>query len=72
MLLAEPDEGVQLALARLRQNIQDSNDAGTRPYRLEFSVGTSRSMPDDDDSIHALVEMADEAMYEKRLRVGAA
>ena len=30
-------------------------------------------MPDDDESIHALVETADESMYEeKRLREGAA
>jgi len=73
VLLAEPDEGLQTALARLRQNVDDSNGAGTRPYRLEFSVGVARAMPDDDESIHALVEMADEAMYEeKRLREGAA
>jgi len=73
VLLAEPEEGIQMALARLRQNVDDSNDAGTRPYRLEFSVGVARAMPDDDESIHALVEMADEAMYEeKRLREGAA
>jgi diguanylate cyclase (GGDEF)-like protein len=73
VLLAEPDEGIQMALTRLRQNVDDSNDAGTRSYRLEFSVGIARTMPDDDESIHALVEMADEAMYEeKRLRVGAA
>jgi diguanylate cyclase (GGDEF)-like protein len=73
VLLAEPDEGIQMALARLQQNVDDSNGAGTRSYRLEFSVGIARAMPDDDESIHALVEMADEAMYEeKRLREGAA
>jgi len=73
VLLAEPDEGIQTALARLRQNVDNRNDAGTRSYRLEFSVGLARAMPDDDVSIHALVEMADEAMYEeKRLREGAA
>ncbi len=73
VLLAEPDEGIQTALARLRQNVDDSNDAGTRSYRLEFSIGIARAMPDDDESIHALVETADEAMYqEKRLRDGAA
>ena len=73
VLLAEPDEGIQMALARLRQNVDDSNGAGTRSYRLEFSIGVARAMPNDDDSIHALVEMADEAMYEeKRLREGAA
>ena len=73
VLLAEPDEGIQTALARLRQNVEDSNDAGTHEYRLEFSVGIARAMPGDDASIHALVEMADEAMYEeKRLREGAA
>ena len=73
VLLAEPDEGIQTALARLRQNVDDSNDAGTRSYRLEFSVGIAQAKPDEDESIHALVEMADEAMYqEKRLREGAA
>lgn len=73
VLLAEPDEGIQTALARLRQNVDDSNEAGRRSYRLAFSVGIARTMPDDDESIHALVEMADEAMYEeKRLREGAA
>jgi diguanylate cyclase (GGDEF)-like protein len=73
VLLAEPDEGIQTALARLRQNVDDSNEAGTHSYRLEFSVGIARAMPSDDVSIHALVEMADEAMYEeKRLREGAA
>ena len=73
ILLAEPDEGIQTALARLRQNVDDSNGAGTRSYRLEFSVGIARAMPNDAESIHALVEMADEAMYEeKRLREGAA
>jgi diguanylate cyclase (GGDEF)-like protein len=73
VLLAEPDEGIQTALTRLRQNVDDSNDARTRSYRLEFSVGISRTMPDGDESIHALVEMADEGMYErKRLREGAA
>jgi len=73
VLLAEPDEGIQTALNRLRQNVDDSNDAGTRRYRLEFSVGIARAKPDEDESIHALVEMADEAMYqEKRLREGAA
>ena len=73
VLLAEPDEGIQTALARLRQNVDNSNDAGTHQYRLEFSVGIARAMPGDDVSIHALVEMADEAMYEeKRLREGAA
>jgi diguanylate cyclase (GGDEF)-like protein len=73
ILLAEPDEGIQTALARLRQNVDDSNEAGTHSYRLEFSVGLARALPDDDVSIHALVEMADEAMYEeKRLREGAA
>jgi diguanylate cyclase (GGDEF)-like protein len=73
VLLAELDEGIQTALARLRQNVDDSNGAGTRAYRLEFSVGIARAMPKDDESIHALVEMADEAMYEeKRLREGAA
>jgi diguanylate cyclase (GGDEF)-like protein len=73
VLLAEPDEGLQIALARLRQNVEDSNNAGTRSYRLEFSVGIARTMPGDDESIHALVEIADEAMYqEKRLREGAA
>jgi diguanylate cyclase (GGDEF)-like protein len=73
VLLVEPDEGIQTALARLRQNVEDSNDAGTHEYRLEFSVGIARAMPGDDASIHALVEMADEAMYEeKRLREGAA
>jgi PleD family two-component response regulator len=71
--MAEPDEGIQTALSRLRQNVDDSNDARTRSYRLEFSVGISRTMPDGDESIHALVEMADEGMYErKRLREGAA
>jgi diguanylate cyclase (GGDEF)-like protein len=73
VLLAEPDEGIQIALARLRKNVEDSNHAGTRAYRLEFSIGIARAMPDEDESIHALVEMADEAMYEeKRLREGAA
>ena len=73
VLLAEPDEGIQMALARLRQNVDDSNDAGTRSYRLEFSVGIAQAKPDDHDSMHALVEMADEAMYqEKRLRDDAA
>ena len=73
VLLAEPDEGLQTALARLRQNVDDSNNAGTRSYRLEFSVGIARALPGDDVSIHALVEMADEAMYEeKRLHEGAA
>ena len=73
VLLAEPDEGIQTALNRLRQNVDDSNDAVTRRYRLEFSVGISRANPDEDESIHALVEMADEAMYhEKRQREGAA
>ncbi|HEX9097115.1 MAG TPA: diguanylate cyclase [Candidatus Dormibacteraeota bacterium] len=73
IFLAEPDEGIQTALARLRQHVDDSNEAGTHSYRLEFSVGVARAMPDDDASIHALVEMADEAMYEeKRLREGAA
>jgi diguanylate cyclase (GGDEF)-like protein len=73
VLLAEPDEGIQAALARLRQNVDDSNDAGTRRYRLRFSVGIARAKPDENESIHALVEMADEAMYgEKRRREGAA
>ncbi len=73
VLLTEPDEGIQTALARLRQNVDDSNEAGRRPYRLAFSVGIAQSMPSEDDSIHELVEMADEAMYEeKRLRQGAA
>ncbi len=73
VLLAEPDEGLQTALARLRQNVDDSNNAETRSYRLEFSVGIARALPGDDVSIHALVEMADEAMYEeKRLHEGAA
>jgi len=73
VLLAEPDEGLQTALARLRQNVDDSNTARTRSYRLEFSVGIARALPGDDVSIHALVEMADEAMYEeKRLHEGAA
>jgi diguanylate cyclase (GGDEF)-like protein len=73
VLLAEPDEGIQIALARLRQNVDDSNGAGTRRYRLEFSIGIAQAMPDGYESIHALVEMADEAMYEeKRLREGAA
>ena len=73
VLLAEPDEGIHTAITRLRQNVDDSNEAATRSYRLEFSIGVARSMPDDDESIHALVEMADEAMYEeKRLREGAA
>jgi diguanylate cyclase (GGDEF)-like protein len=73
VLLMEPDEGIQTALARLRQNVDDSNAAGTRSYRLAFSVGIARAMPDEDESIHALVEMADEAMYEeKRRREGAA
>jgi diguanylate cyclase (GGDEF)-like protein len=73
ILLAEPDEGIQTALARLRQNVDDSNGAGARAYRLEFSHGIARALPTDDESIHALVEMADEAMYEeKRLREGAA
>ena len=73
VLLAEPVDGIQTAMARLRQNVDDSNGAGTRSYRLEFSIGVARAMPNDDDSIHALVEMADEAMYEeKRLREGAA
>ncbi len=72
-MLAEPDEGLQTALARLRQNVDDSNTARTRSYRLEFSVGIARALPGDDVSIHALVEMADEAMYEeKRLHEGAA
>jgi diguanylate cyclase (GGDEF)-like protein len=73
VLLPEPDEGIQTALARLRQNVDDSNDAGTRSYRLKFSVGIAGAKPDEDESIHALVEMADEAMYrEKRLREDAA
>jgi diguanylate cyclase (GGDEF)-like protein len=73
VLLMEPDEGIQTALARLRQNVDDSNAAGRRSYRLGFSVGIARARPDEDESIHALVEMADEAMYaEKRLREGAA
>jgi len=73
VLLTEPDEGIQTALARLRQNVDDSNEAGRRSYRLAFSVGIAQSMPDEDDSIRELVEMADEAMYEqKRLREGAA
>ena len=73
VLLTEPDEGLQIALARLRQNVDDSNVARTRSYRLEFSIGIARAMPDDDESIHALVETADESMYEeKRLREGAA
>jgi diguanylate cyclase (GGDEF)-like protein len=73
VLLAEPDGGLQTAVVRLRQNVDDSNNAGRRSYRLEFSVGVARAMPDDNDSIHTLVEMADEAMYEeKRLHEGAA
>jgi diguanylate cyclase (GGDEF)-like protein len=73
VLLAEPDEGLQTALARLRQTVDDSNNAGTRSYRLEFSVGIARALPDEDESIHGLVEMADEAMYEeKRLHEEAA
>jgi diguanylate cyclase (GGDEF)-like protein len=73
VLLPEPDEGIQTALNRLRQNVDDSNDAGTHSYRLEFSVGIAGAKPDEDESIHALVEMADEAMYhEKRRREGAA
>jgi diguanylate cyclase (GGDEF)-like protein len=73
VLLPEPDEGIQTALNRLQQNVADSNDGGTRSYRLQFSVGIAAAKPDEDESIHALVEMADEAMYhEKRRREAAA
>ena len=64
--------GIETEVA-LHPHHRESNHAGARSYRLEISVGIARAMPSDNESIHALVEIADEAMYkEKRLPEGAA
>lgn len=53
-------------LQRLDEKLASLNGAEGARYRISFSVGMSRYDPEKGISLHELVRIADEAMYEKK------
>ena len=66
-------DGDQPILTRVREALRLYNEAGTRPFKLEISLGSTPCDPEHPRSIDELLRIADGLMYEqKRLRKAAA
>ncbi len=61
-----PKGSASSLLQRLDEKLASLNGAEGARYRISFSVGLSRYDPEKGISLHELVRIADEAMYEKK------
>lgn len=61
-----PKGSASSLLQRLDEKLASLNGAEGARYRISFSVGMSRYDPEKGISLHELVRIADEAMYEKK------
>lgn len=51
---------------RLQQELQVYNDSSRLPYRLSFSIGMIQADPADDTSLEALLQRADQLLYDDK------
>ncbi len=58
------EEGAQVALDRLNQNLDDWNTDTARSYRISFSTGTATYDPERPSTLENLFTQADKNMYE--------
>jgi diguanylate cyclase (GGDEF)-like protein/PAS domain S-box-containing protein len=58
--------GVEVALARFKKNIEDFNDSGAQPFKIEISSGVSRFDPEVPSTVEELIVRADKLMYEQK------
>lgn len=61
-------EDVEHALQRLQSAVERHNRASQRDYTVSYSVGRADFGPAGDATIDGLMELADHAMYENKLR----
>ncbi len=59
-------DGDRPILARVREALRQFNEAATRPFRLEFSLGSTPCDPEHPRSIDELLRIADGLMYEQK------
>jgi diguanylate cyclase (GGDEF)-like protein/PAS domain S-box-containing protein len=64
---ATDEDQAAVSIARLKSAVAEFNESGKRPYKLSISIGSSTFAPDAPVSIHALMERADQAMYENKV-----
>jgi len=62
------EEGEEIVLERLRNNIEIHNAKSERPYKLSISVGIACYDPQNPASIDELLKSADESMYSSKQR----
>jgi diguanylate cyclase (GGDEF)-like protein/PAS domain S-box-containing protein len=56
-------DGERILITRLRERIEEYNDARGVPYRISLSIGAVRVKPDPDSTIDSLLAAADRLMY---------
>jgi two-component system, cell cycle response regulator len=66
VVLAHVAGDLQVLTHRIREHVEYFNKTSSRPYRVEFSIGTAAVTRAGDETIESLIGRADAAMYEEK------
>ncbi len=66
LFAAESDHSAKIALARLKNAVDEANRQEGRPFILSFSTGVAMFDPDDPSTLDELMALADEQMYVRK------
>jgi diguanylate cyclase (GGDEF)-like protein len=71
LFATESQETASVALSRLREVVDKTNEQHDRPFSLSFSVGLAMFDPEQPSTLDEMMGLADERMYEaKRAKAG--
>jgi diguanylate cyclase (GGDEF)-like protein len=70
LFAAETYHSAKIALARLKNAVDDANAQEGRPFVLSFSAGVAMFDPDDPCTLDQLIALADEQMYVRKRAKG--
>jgi diguanylate cyclase (GGDEF)-like protein len=62
----DPDGGIEKLVTRLEQKFANYNALKAEPYELSISIGVSRLVPENGESMEDLIAQADAAMYQNK------
>ena len=65
------DNELNKILARFANNIASANRENNKPYQIAYSAGVAHFSHDSEKSLEAMLEQADEAMYEEKRKSDA-
>lgn len=66
LFAAESYHAAKIALARLKNAVDEANDQEGRPFILSFSAGVAMFDPEDPCTLDQLIALADEQMYVRK------